>query len=54
MVPLFINTPELMVRARVITLKEFSKESLERLEEIGVLHVEVAKELDPIFLYKIS
>jgi V/A-type H+-transporting ATPase subunit I len=48
MVPLFINTPELMVRARVITLKEFSKESLERLEEIGVLHVEVAKELDPI------
>jgi V/A-type H+-transporting ATPase subunit I len=48
MVPLFINTPESMVRARVITLKESSEETLERLEEIGVLHVEVAKELDPI------
>jgi V/A-type H+-transporting ATPase subunit I len=48
MVPLFINTPESMVRARVITLKEYSEETLKRLQEIGVLHVEVAKELDPI------
>jgi V/A-type H+-transporting ATPase subunit I len=48
MVPLFINTPESMVRVRVITLKESSVKTLERLQEIGVLHVEVAKELDPI------
>jgi V/A-type H+-transporting ATPase subunit I len=48
MAPLFINTPESMVRARIITLKESSEETLERLEEIGVLHVEVAKALDPI------
>jgi V/A-type H+-transporting ATPase subunit I len=48
MVPLFINTPESMVRARVITLKESSEKTLERLQKIGVLHVEVAKELEPI------
>jgi V/A-type H+-transporting ATPase subunit I len=48
MVPLFINTPESMVRTRVVTLKEFSEKTLERLQEIGVLHVEVAKELDRI------
>jgi V/A-type H+-transporting ATPase subunit I len=48
MMSLFINTPEPMVRTKVITLKEYSEETLERLQKIGVLHVEVAKELDPI------
>jgi V/A-type H+-transporting ATPase subunit I len=47
MVPLFISTSESMVRTRVITLKESSEKTLGRLQEIGVLHVEVAKELDP-------
>jgi V/A-type H+-transporting ATPase subunit I len=48
MTPIFLNTPEPMVKTRVITLKDSSEKILERMQEIGVLHVEVAKELDPI------
>jgi V/A-type H+-transporting ATPase subunit I len=48
MTPIFLNTPEPMVKARVITLKESSEKIFERMQKVGVLHVEVAQELDPI------
>lgn len=48
MMPLFINTPEPMVKMRVITVKDSTEKTLRRLQEIGVLHVEEAKELEPV------
>jgi len=47
MIPLVINTPEAMLKIRVVTAKDSSAETLERLQEIGVLHIEEPRELDP-------
>ena len=48
MIPLFINTPEAMLKLRVVTARDSSAETLKRLQEIGVLHIEEPHELDPI------
>jgi len=48
MMPIVLNTPEPMVRVRVVTVKDFSDRTLKVLQEIGVLHVEEAKEFDPV------
>lgn len=48
MMSLFINTPEPMAKLSVIAIKDFSEKTLKRLQEIGVLHVEEAKELEPV------
>ncbi len=48
MIPLLINSPEPMRKVRVVTVKDQSEEALNRLQELGVLHVEEAHELDPI------
>ena len=47
MMPIFINTPEEMVKVRVITLKDSSEKALRHLQEIGLLHIEESKELEP-------
>ncbi|MBW2674452.1 MAG: hypothetical protein JRD89_13750 [Deltaproteobacteria bacterium] len=60
MIPLLINTPETMFKIRVVTAtpetmfkirvvtaKDASEETLERLQAIGVLHIEEPQELDP-------
>ncbi len=47
MIPLLINTPEVMSKVRVVTAKDASQETLERLQEIGVLHIEEPQELNP-------
>jgi len=47
MVPIFINYPESMLRVRVAAMKDASSEALADLQELGVLHVEEAKELSP-------
>ncbi|MDO9530127.1 MAG: V-type ATPase 116kDa subunit family protein [Syntrophales bacterium] len=44
MMPIFINTPEEMVKVRVITLKDSSESALRHLQEIGLLHIEESKE----------
>ncbi len=44
MVPIFINTPEEMVKLRIITLRDLSEEALSHLQEIGLLHIEEAEE----------
>ncbi|MBW2543859.1 MAG: hypothetical protein JRD43_00005 [Deltaproteobacteria bacterium] len=46
MIPLIINTPEAMLKIRVVTAKDSSTETLERLQEMGVLHIEEPRELD--------
>ena len=48
MVPIFINTPEPMMKVRVITFKDSYERTLKHLQKMGVLHVEKAKELEPI------
>lgn len=48
MMPLFINTPEEMVKVRVITLKDSSEKAFRHLQEIGLLHIEESKELEPV------
>ncbi|MEA1935823.1 MAG: V-type ATPase 116kDa subunit family protein [Thermodesulfobacteriota bacterium] len=48
MVPIFINTPEPMMKVRVITFKDSHERTLKHLQKMGVLHVEKAKELEPI------
>ena len=47
MIPLIINTPETMLKIRVVTAKDSSAKTLECLQETGVLHIEEPRELDP-------
>ena len=48
MMPLLVNTPEPMVKARVMTTKDYSNETLKTLHRAGVLHVEESEELKHI------
>jgi len=48
MIPLILSTPESMQKVRVITVKDYSNKTLEILRGKGILHVEEAKELDPV------
>ncbi|MGQ9545836.1 MAG: V-type ATP synthase subunit I [Dehalococcoidia bacterium] len=48
MIPLIVNRPDPMVRVRVMTLKDYSTQTLKTLHTIGVLHVEESEELKPI------
>ena len=48
MMPLIVNTPEPMVKLRVMTAKDYSNEALKTLHRAGVLHVEESEELKPI------
>jgi len=47
MKPLILNSPESMVKVRVMTLKDYSEQTFKTLHKVGVLHVEEAKELGP-------
>jgi V/A-type H+-transporting ATPase subunit I len=48
MMPLVVNTPDPMVKVRVMTAKDYSNEALKTLHRVGVLHVEESEELKPI------
>ncbi|MFC1977713.1 V-type ATP synthase subunit I [Chloroflexota bacterium] len=48
MIPLVINTPESMVKLRVITVRDNSEETLKVLHRVGVLHIEESDELEPV------
>ena len=48
MIPLILNSPEPMVKVRVITLKDYSEPTFKTLHKLGVLHVEESKELQPV------
>jgi V/A-type H+-transporting ATPase subunit I len=43
-----VNTPDPMVRVRVMTPKDYSTETLKTLHRAGVLHVEESEELKPV------
>jgi V/A-type H+-transporting ATPase subunit I len=48
MIPLVVNTPESMVKLRVVTIRDNSEQTLKVLHRIGVLHVEESEELEPV------
>jgi len=48
MMPLVVNTPDPMLRVRVVTTKDYSTKTLKTLQTAGVLHVEQSEELKPI------
>jgi len=48
MTPLILNSPESMVKVRVITLKDYSEPTFKTLHKLGVLHVEESRELKPV------
>ena len=48
MIPLVVNTPESMVKIRVVTVRDDSERTLKALHRVGVLHVEESKELEPV------
>ena len=48
MMPLFVNTPDPMLRVRVVTTKDYSTKTLKTLQRAGVLHVEQSEELKPL------
>lgn len=48
MKPVVVNTPEPMVRVRVMTVKDYAEKTLKTLHRIGVLHVEESGELKPV------
>jgi len=54
MIPLLINTPETMFKIRVVTARDASEKTLERLQAIGVLHIEEPQELDPADLVTVE
>ncbi|MCK4353938.1 MAG: hypothetical protein KAW83_01675, partial [Dehalococcoidia bacterium] len=47
MKPVFLNTPDPMIKARIITTRDDSTEALKTLHRIGALHVEESDELKP-------
>jgi len=52
--PIFLNTPDPMVRARIVTTKDNSTKALKALHRIGALHIEESEELKPIDLEAIG
>ena len=54
MKPIFLNTPDPMVRARIVTTKDNSTKALKALHRIGALHIEESEELKPIDLEAIG
>ncbi len=43
-----VNTPDPMIKVRVMTTKDYSTETLRTLQTAGVLHVEESQELKPV------
>ncbi len=54
MVPLLINTPEAMLKIRVVITKDASAKALELLKTTGALHIEEPRELDAADRAKIT
>lgn len=48
MIPLVVNTPDPMLKVRVMAVKDRSTEALKTLHKAGVLHVEESEELKPV------
>jgi len=48
MIPLVVNTPEAMVKLRVVVVTDESEKTFKALHRIGVLHVEQSEELTPV------
>ncbi|PIU56252.1 MAG: hypothetical protein COS87_02685, partial [Chloroflexi bacterium CG07_land_8_20_14_0_80_45_17] len=48
MMPIILNTPDPMVKVRVMTAKDYSNKALKTLHRAGVLHVEESEELRPV------
>ena len=48
MIPVVLNSPEPMLKVRVMTTKDYSEKILKTLHRIGVLHVEEGKDLKPV------
>jgi len=48
MMPLILNTPDPMLKVRVMTAKDYSDKALKTLHKAGVLHVEESEELKPV------
>ena len=48
MKPIFLNTPDPMVKTRIVTTKDNSTKAIKTLHRIGALHIEESKELKPI------
>jgi len=48
MMPLILNTPDPMLKVRVMTAKDYSNKALKTLHRAGVLHVEESEELKPV------
>jgi len=46
--PIFLNTPDPMVKTRIVTTKDNSTKTIKTLHRIGALHIEESKELKPI------
>jgi V/A-type H+-transporting ATPase subunit I len=48
MIPVIVNTPDPMVKVRIMTPKDYSTKTLKTLHSAGVLHVEESEELKPV------
>jgi V/A-type H+-transporting ATPase subunit I len=48
MIPILVNTSEPMLKVKVVTVKDYSPQTLSLLQKLGVLHVEEASDLSPI------
>lgn len=48
MTAVLFNNPESMTKVRVITIKDYSEQTLKALHKVGVLHTEEGKELGPV------
>jgi V/A-type H+-transporting ATPase subunit I len=48
MIPILVNTSEPMLKVKIVTVKDYSPQTLSLLQKLGVLHVEEASDLSPI------
>lgn len=47
MVPLVVNTPEPMLKMKVLAIKDDQEKTVKTLHKIGVLHIDISEELSP-------
>jgi V/A-type H+-transporting ATPase subunit I len=48
MIPILVNTSEPMLKVKVVTVKDYSPQTLSLLQKLGALHVEEASDLSPV------
>ncbi len=48
MIPIVVNSPESMLKLKILAVKDDREKALKSLQKVGVLHIEDTQELTPV------